>query len=329
MTDTDYEPMTDPAADRLSFMPITNEPVYEMQQKAQVSYWIAKEVDLSKDIADYTGKLSPPEQHLLNVVLAFFSQADGLVMKNLAVMFMAEVTMPEAFNFYAVQVAVESVHNEMYSRIIWALVPDYDTRMSLLNAVVTMACIKRKADWTKRWMDPALPFVRRVMGFAVVEGVFFSASFLVIFWFKDRGLLPGTSFSNTLISRDEGLHTDFAVLMFQMCRPKHKPTQAEAEDMFREALLCEEEFVREALPEPLLGINADSMIQYVRFCADRLLVDLGYRAIWNTTNPFSFMDNISIDGYANFFENKDANYQRGGVMDSTDDGKVLDFNADF
>jgi ribonucleoside-diphosphate reductase beta chain len=322
------EAMTAPWADRLSFMPIINEAVYDMQQKAQASYWIAKEVDLSHDILQYRTVLTDKERRLLDLALAFFSQADGLVMKNLALMFLSEVTMPEAFNFFAFQVAMESVHSEMYSRLIWAFVQDEQRRNYLLNAIETMPCVKRKAEWTKKWIDATLPFSHRVFAFTIVEGVFFSASFCVIFWFKDRGLMSGTTFSNTLISRDEGLHTDFGTLMYKMCK-YNKLSQTEAETIIRDAVLCEEEFVNEAMPEGLLGINATAMIEYVRFCADRILVQTGHTAVFHSKNPFSFMDNISIDDYANFFEHKDANYQRAGVMCAEADNKALTFDEDF
>lgn len=306
------EPMTNPANNRLTFEPIEYPILYDAYVKAVGAYWHASEIDLSKDLDDWKS-LTDNERTFIEIVLAFFASADGLVMENLTENMLKEVQIPEAYHYYAFQNAVESVHSETYSKLLVAYVKDPKRREELFNSVNTMPIIQQKAAWVKKWIeDKSKPFSQRVAAFCLVEGVFFSSSFAAIFWLKKRNKMPGLTHSNELISRDEYSHSAFAALVYQYCRVG-KFTQEEIHIMFKEAIDIEERFVRGALPIKLLGMNADDMVTYVKFVADRVLIMLGYETLFKATNPFDFMTMMSIDVKSNFFECKVSSYQKANV----------------
>ena len=287
-----------------------------MYKKAEASFWTAEEVDLSKDLHDWNGRLTDDERYFVSHVLAFFAASDGIVNENLVERFSGEVQIPEARCFYGFQIMMENIHSEMYSLLIDTYITEPKQRQYLFNAIDTIPCIGKKADWALRWIsDKESTFAQRLVAFAAVEGIFFSGSFASIFWLKKRGLMPGLTFSNELISRDEGLHTDFACLLFSHL--KHRPCKQAVEDIITQAVVIEQEFLTDALPCALLGMNSTLMKQYIEFVADRLLVALGNNKFYNVTNPFDFMDNISLAGKTNFFEKRVGDYQKAGVMAST------------
>jgi ribonucleotide reductase beta subunit family protein with ferritin-like domain len=301
--------------------------VFQMYKKAEASFWTAEEVDLESDIADWN-KLSDGERRFIKYVLAFFAGSDGIVNENLAVRFMNEVADPETKAFYGFQIAIENIHSEMYALLIDTYIRDPQERAHLFNAVNEVPCIKKKGDWAKKWISDELStFGDRCVAFACVEGIFFSGSFCSIFWLKQRKLLPGLCFSNELISRDEALHTEFAVLMHRTLMPENKSTPARVVAMVTEAVGIEKEFILEALPCALLGMNGDSMAAYIEFVADRLLVQLGCAKHYGTKNPFDFMERISLPNKTNFFEGRVSEYARAGVKVATDesDGDADDF----
>lgn len=287
-----------------------------MYKKAEASFWTAEEIDLSKDLHDWNNKLNDDEKFFISHVLAFFAASDGIVNENLVERFSGEVQAPEARCFYGFQIMMENIHSETYSLLIDTYIKDQKQRQYLFDAIETIPCIKKKADWALRWIsDEKSTFAQRLVAFAAVEGIFFSGSFASIFWLKKRGLMPGLTFSNELISRDEGLHTDFACLLF-----KHivkKPSKEVITGIITEAVAIEQEFLTEALPCALLGMNAKLMRQYIEFVADRLLVELGCEKVYKSTNPFDFMESISLAGKTNFFEKRVSDYQKAGVMAST------------
>lgn len=302
-----------------------------MYKKHEASFWTVEEIDLSKDLHDWHGKLNDDERFFISRVLAFFAASDGIVNENLVERFSAEVQIPEARCFYGFQIMIENIHSETYSLLIDTYIKDSKQRTYLFDAIDTskyslvyffmwanslVPCIRRKAQWAIRWIqDKDSSFAQRLVAFAAVEGIFFSGSFASIFWLKKRGLMPGLTFSNELISRDEGLHTDFACLLFQHLR--HRPDKKIIENIIVDAVAIEQEFLTEALPVALLGMNAKLMCQYIEFVADRLLVALGNKKYYNSTNPFDFMDNISLPGKTNFFEKRVGDYQKANVMAST------------
>ena len=287
-----------------------------MYKKAEASFWTAEEVDLSKDLHDWHNRLNDDERYFVSHVLAFFAASDGIVNENLVERFSGEVQIPEARCFYGFQIMMENIHSEMYSLLIDTYIKEPKQRTYLFDAIDTIPCIRKKADWALRWIsDKESTFAQRLVAFAAVEGIFFSGSFASIFWLKKRGLMPGLTFSNELISRDEGLHTDFACLLFSHMR--HRPSQQAVQDIITEAVGIEQEFLTDALPCGLLGMNATLMKQYIEFVADRLLLALGNSKHYNVTNPFDFMDNISLAGKTNFFEKRVGDYQKAGVMAST------------
>ncbi|XP_026472983.1 ribonucleoside-diphosphate reductase subunit M2 [Ctenocephalides felis] len=324
--DKELEPLLRENPRRFVVFPIQYPDIWQMYKKAEASFWTVEEVDLSKDLADWD-KLKDGERHFISHVLAFFAASDGIVNENLVERFSQEVQVTEARFFYGFQIAMENVHSEMYSLLIETYIRDPVERDFLFNAIETLPCVKKKADWALQWIaSKTATFGERIIAFAAVEGVFFSGSFASIFWLKKRGLMPGLTFSNELISRDEGLHCDFACLMF-----KHlvqKPTKSRVIEIIREAVVIEQEFLTDALPVRLLGMNCDLMSQYIEFVADRLLVELGCDKIYNTKNPFSFMELISLEGKTNFFEKKVGEYQKWGVMSSRLDN-VFTLDADF
>ena len=308
------EPLLSSTTKRLVLFPIQHPEVWQMYKRAEASFWTSEEIDLSADVTQWT-TLTADERWFVSHVLAFFAASDGIVGENLLERFACEVQIPEARCFYGFQIAMENIHAETYGLLIDTLVRDAAERARLFDAVTGVECVRRKAEWALRWIggDSAqAPFAERLVAFAVVEGVFFSGSFCAIFWLKKRGLMPGLSFSNELISRDEGLHCDFACLLYSML--KHRASKDRVHAIVDEATRIECEFVSEALPVGLIGMNAGMMTQYVRFCADRLLRALGYDALYGAENPFDWMELISLQGKTNFFEKRVSEYQKAGVM---------------
>ncbi|KAK7870721.1 hypothetical protein R5R35_009873 [Gryllus longicercus] len=310
--DPELEPLLRENPRRFVIFPIQYEDIWRMYKKAEASFWTAEEVDLSKDLSHWE-KMKPEERHFISHVLAFFAASDGIVNENLVERFSQEVQITEARCFYGFQIAMENVHSEMYSLLIDTYISDPSEREFLFNAVETLPCVKKKADWALNWISSKhATFGERVVAFAAVEGIFFSGSFAAIFWLKKRGLMPGLTFSNELISRDEGLHCDFACLMF-----KHlvqKPTEEEVKSIIINAVEIEQEFLTDALPVGMIGMNSELMKRYIEFVADRLLVELGFSKVYNSENPFDFMEHISLEGKTNFFEKKVGEYQKCGVM---------------
>ncbi len=300
--------------DRFVIYPIQYPAIWDMYKKALQSQWVPEEIDLDKDLVDWE-KLSAGEQQFIKTVLAFFAASDGIVAENIVLNFCKEVTIPEARNFYAVQNAIEVVHAETYSNLLCHYIRDETERLHHVQAHRTMPCIERKASWAMKHMNPDLPFPMRLAAFAIVEGLFFSGSFCAIFWLKNRGLLPGLTFSNELISRDEALHCEFACLLFHMLQ--QRPSAETVLEMILEAVACEQAFIEAALPDRLVGMNAVKMNQYIRFIADRILVQLGYDKHFQDTNPFPFMTFASLDGKTNFFEKKVGEYAK--ISDQSDD----------
>ena len=286
--------------------PIIDEDIWKMYKKQMDCFWRAEEIDLSKDIKHWA-TLNNDEQHFIKHILAFFAASDGIVLENLGQRFMNEVQIAEARAAYGFQIMMENIHSETYSLLIDTLVKEEREKTNLFEAINNFPCIKKKADWAIKWInDKRSSFATRLIAFAAVEGIFFSGSFCSIYWLKKRGLMPGLTFSNELISRDEGMHTDFAVLLFS--KLEKKPKKAKVIDLIKEAVVIEQEFITEALPCKLIGMNAKLMKQYIEFVADRLIVQLGYPKIYNSANPFDFMEMISLEGKTNFFEKRVGDY---------------------
>lgn len=306
------EPILAENSNRFVLFPIQHDDIWAFYKKAQASFWTAEEIDLSPDLVDWNDKLTDDERHFIKHVLAFFAASDGIVNENLAEHFLSEVQYTEAKFFYGFQVAIENIHSETYSLLIDTYIKDSAEKNMLFNAIDTIDCVRKKADWALRWIDQG-SFAERLVAFAAVEGIFFSGSFCSIFWLKKRGLMPGLSFSNELISRDEGLHCDFACLLYTKHLVNRLPKE-QVQEIITNAVEIEKEFVSDALPVKLIGMNADLMCQYIEFVADRLLVELGNTKVYNVENPFDFMDMISIQGKTNFFEKRVAEYQKAGVM---------------
>ncbi|KAK4992207.1 Ribonucleotide-diphosphate reductase (RNR), small subunit [Elasticomyces elasticus] len=287
-----------------------------MYKKAEASFWTAEEIDLSKDLHDWNKRLNDDERFFISHVLAFFAASDGIVNENLVERFSGEVQIPEARCFYGFQIMMENIHSETYSLLIDTYISEPRQRNYLFNAIDNIPCIRKKADWALRWIsDKDSTFACRLIAFAAVEGIFFSGSFASIFWLKKRGLMAGLTFSNELISRDEGMHTDFACLLYGHL--KKKPSKETVLQIITEAVTIEQEFLTDALPCALLGMNSTLMCQYIEFVADRLLLALGESKHFKATNPFDFMENISLAGKTNFFEKRVGDYQKAGVMEST------------
>lgn len=306
------EPLLADNPGRFVILPIQYQDIWQMYKKAQASFWTAEEVDLSKDLVHWE-VLKDDERHFISHVLAFFAASDGIVNENLVERFMQEVQVTEARCFYGFQIAIENIHSEMYSLLIDAYIKDPKEKSYLFNAIETLPCIAKKANWALRWIgDEASGYAERVVAFAAVEGIFFSGSFAAIFWLKKRGIMPGLTFSNELISRDEGLHTDFACLMYSHL--VNKPSQDRIYEIIREAVSIEQEFLTEALPVNLIGMNCLLMKQYIEYVADRLLIELQCEKLFNSSNPFDFMEQISLEGKTNFFEKRVGEYQKMGVM---------------
>lgn len=297
---------------RFVLFPLVHQDLWKLYKLQVSNFWIPEEIDLSKDYKDWI-KLSADERHFLTAVLAFFAASDGIVSENLITRFCSEIQAPEARCFYAFQHAMENIHSETYANLLVHYIRDYDERQHALSAIQTIPCIKKKADWALRYMASDLPFAFRVAAFAVVEGVFFSGSFCAIFWIKSRGLLPGLTYSNELISRDESLHCDFACTLFSRCEKTERPSTEFIHQMMREAVQTEKEFIDYSLPQGLLSMNSALMAQYIEYVADRLLTQLGYPVIWKSTNPFSFMNLSNMDGKTNFFERNVSEYRKAGL----------------
>ncbi|MCH1612112.1 MAG: ribonucleotide-diphosphate reductase subunit beta, partial [Flavobacteriales bacterium] len=291
---------------RYVMFPIVDEDIWKMYKKQMDCFWRAEEIDLSKDIKHWA-TLNNDEQHFIKHILAFFAASDGIVLENLGQRFMNEVQIAEARAAYGFQIMMENIHSETYSLLIDTLVKEEREKTNLFEAIQNFPCIKKKADWAIKWInDKRSSFATRLIAFAAVEGIFFSGSFCSIYWLKKRGLMPGLTFSNELISRDEGMHTDFAVLLFS--KLQKKPKKAKIVELIKEAVQIEQEFITEALPCKLIGMNAKLMKQYIEFVADRLIVQLGYPKIYNSANPFDFMEMISLEGKTNFFEKRVGDY---------------------
>lgn len=320
------EPILKDNPNRFVLFPIQHDDIWSFYKKSEASFWTAEEIDLSPDIADWDNKLNDDERHFIKHVLAFFAASDGIVNENLAENFLSEVQYTEAKFFYGFQVAVENIHSETYSLLIDTLIKDQTEKDHLFNAIETLDCVKKKASWALRWIDNG-SFAERLVAFAAVEGIFFSGSFCSLFWLKKRGIMPGLTFSNELISRDEGLHCDFACLLYTK-HLKNQLSKEQVREIIMDAVAIEKEFVTDALPVKLIGMNADLMQQYIEFVADRLLVELGNEKVYNASNPFDFMEMISLQGKTNFFEKRVGEYQKAGVKNSGE-GQVFDLNADF
>jgi ribonucleoside-diphosphate reductase beta chain len=318
------EPLLAENPNRFVLFPIQNPEVWDFYKKAEASFWTAEEIDLSQDQKDWNG-LTDNERHFIKHVLAFFAASDGIVNENLAINFMQEVQMPEARCFYGFQIMMENIHSETYSLLIDTYIKDPKEKDYLFNALETVPAVQRKGQWALTWINSE-NFAERLIAFAAVEGIFFSGSFCSIFWLKKRGLMPGLTFSNELISRDEGLHCDFACLLYSYLENKLPEERVQA--IIRDAVTIEQEFVTEALPVSLIGMNSRTMSQYIEFVADRLLVSLGCAKIYNSTNPFDFMEMISVQGKTNFFEKRVAEYQKAGVMTERADN-MFSLDEDF
>lgn len=331
--DNFIEPMCqiDEEGSRFSLFPLEHSDLWSMYKQHVASFWTADEIDLSADIIDWDTKLTANEKHFVSMVLAFFAGADGIVVENLAERFCREVTVPEARCFYGFQMAMESIHQETYCLLIDTYITNPEERETLFRAHTTVPSVEQKAKWAQRYIGSDAIFAERLVAFAAVEGIFFAGSFCALFWLKKRGLMPGLTFSNELISRDEGLHCMFACLMYS--KLERKLSEEDLHRIIREAVEVEKRFICDALPASLIGMNANLMGQYIEFVADRLIKDLGYRPLYGSKNPFDWMDMISLEGKTNFFEKRVAEYQKSGVMASLDgkDGKRedLNFDADF
>jgi ribonucleoside-diphosphate reductase beta chain len=306
------EPILEENKNRFVLFPIQHDDIWAFYKKAEASFWTAEEIALAPDLVDWETKLNDDERHFIKHVLAFFAASDGIVNENLAENFVAEVQYTEAKFFYGFQISMENIHSETYSLLIDTYIKDSAEKNRLFNAMETIDCVKKKADWALRWIENG-SFAERLIAFAAVEGIFFSGSFCSIFWLKKRGLMPGLSFSNELISRDEGLHCDFACLLYNN-HLNNKLPKEQITKIILDAVEIEKEFVTDALPVRLIGMNAESMQQYIEFVADRLLAELGCDKVFNATNPFDFMDMISIQGKTNFFEKRVGEYQKAGVL---------------
>lgn len=323
---TQVEPILEENKNRFVLFPIQHDDIWSFYKKAEASFWTAEEIDLQPDLVDWETKLNDNERHFVKHVLAFFAASDGIVNENLAENFLSEVQYTEAKFFYGFQVAIENIHSETYSLLIDTYIKDTKEKQYLFNAIETMDCVTKKADWALRWIDEG-SFAERLVAFAAVEGIFFSGSFCSIFWLKKRGLMPGLSFSNELISRDEGLHCDFACLLYNN-HVVNKLPKEQIQKIIVDAVEIEKEFILDALPVRLIGMNSELMGQYIEFVADRLLVELGNEKVYNATNPFDFMEMISIQGKTNFFEKRVGEYQKSGVLNNDAD-QTFNLDADF
>jgi len=314
ISNTNCEPLLSIDNNRLTVYPIQNKKIWEAYKTQMASFWTAEEIDFSNDYKDYC-KLSENEQHFIKMVLAFFAASDTIVNINLGERFIREVQIREAIVAYTFQMAMESIHSEVYSLMIDNIIKDTEEKSRLFNAIIEYPCISKKSLWAQKWIESNAPFAQRLIAFAIVEGIFFSGSFCSIFWLKKRNLMNGLCDSNELIARDEGQHCDFAILLYSMI--ENKVSEKVVHDMFKEAVEIEKEFICESLPCSLLGMNSELMTKYIEFVADRLLVSLKYNKIWGSVNPFDFMESISMEGKTNFFESRPTQYQKASVLNTS------------
>ena len=318
------EPLLKPDDNRFVMFPIHNQDIWKMYKKQMDCFWRAEEINLAQDLGDWE-KLSSDEKHFISMVLAFFAASDGLVLENLASRFMNDVQVSEARAFYGFQIAMENVHSETYSLLIDTYIRDESEKARLFNAIENYPCIAKKANWAKKWIgDNRSSFASRLVAFAAIEGIFFSSSFASIYWIKKRGLMPGLTFSNELISRDEALHTEFAILLYN--KLQNRLSKNRIYEIIKEAVEIEKEFITEALPCRLIGMNAKLMTTYIEFVADRLCLQLGYDKIYKSTNPFEFMELISVDTKVNFFERTNSAY---ALANKTMTEDIFEFNTEF
>ena len=320
------EPILVENPNRFVLFPIQHDDIWRYYKDNEACFWTAEEVDLSSDLNDWNNKLNDNERYFIKHVLAFFAASDGIVNENLAENFVAEVQYTEAKFFYGFQIMMENIHSETYSLLIDTYISDTAEKDHLFNAIETMPCVQKKAQWALRWIDNG-SFAERIVAFAAVEGIFFSGSFCSIFWLKKRGLMPGLTFSNELISRDEGMHCDFACLLYND-HIVNKLAPGVVTSIIKDAVAIEKEFVSDSLPVNLIGMNADMMCQYIEFVADRLLAELGEDKVWNVENPFPWMDMINLQGKTNFFEKRVGEYQKAGVT-SEREKQVFSLDEDF
>jgi len=321
------EPILQENKDRFVIFPIKHQDIWEWYKKQEACIWTAEEIDLHTDLNDWNNKLNKDEKYFIKHILAFFAASDGIVNENLAENFVSEVQYPEAKFFYGFQIMMENIHSETYSLLIDTYVKDEAEKYKLFHAIETFPAIKEKAEWALKWIESP-SFAERLIAFAAVEGIFFSGSFCSIYWLKKRGLMPGLTFSNELISRDEGMHCDFAVHLHTH-HIINKVPKARITEILTNALDIERKFITESLPVSLIGMNATLMTQYLEFVTDRLLVELGCDRVYNSSNPFDFMDMISLQGKTNFFEKRVGEYQKAGVMNSDSEASKISFDADF
>lgn len=319
------EPILQENPNRFVLFPIEHQDIWTMYKQQQACIWTAEEIDLAQDLSDWRNKLNDEERYFIKNILAFFAASDGIVNENLAENFVSEVQYTEAKFFYGFQIMMENIHSETYSLLIDTYIQDPAEKDRLFRAIETIDAVKKKAEWALKWIDSP-HFQERLVAFAAVEGIFFSGSFCSIFWLKKRGLMPGLSFSNELISRDEGMHCDFAVMLHNN-HLANKVPEARIKEIITSALEIEKEFVTESLPVRLIGMNSDLMKQYLEFVTDRLLVDLGCSKVYGSENPFDFMANISLQGKTNFFEKRVGEYQKAGVMNK--EVNSFDMDVDF
>ena len=324
MSKNTIEPLLAPDDNRFVMFPIKHEDIWNMYQKQVDCFWRPEEIDLSKDLTHWYG-LNKDEQYFISMILAFFAASDGIVLENLAQRFMSDVQVSEARAFYGFQIAMENIHSHTYSNLIDTYIRDKEEKDKLFNAISNYPCIKKKSDWAQKWIhDNRSSFATRLVAFACVEGIFFSGAFCSVFWLKKRGLMPGLTFSNELISRDEALHCEFAVLLYS--KLIKKTDKSRIYEIIKEAVEIETEFICEALPCKLIGMNSQMMTQYIQFVADRLCVQLGYKKIYNVTNPFDFMELISLEGKTNFFERQLSDY---GLANKSNTDIAFEFTDDF
>uniref|UniRef100_A0A6C0HRT9 Uncharacterized protein n=1 Tax=viral metagenome TaxID=1070528 RepID=A0A6C0HRT9_9ZZZZ len=324
MSKNNLEPLLAPDDNRFVMFPIQDQDIWKMYKKQVDCFWRAEEIDLSKDQTHWDA-LEKDEKYFISMILAFFAASDGIVLENLAARFMNDVQLSEARAFYGFQIAIENIHSETYSLLIESYIKNSEEKTKLFHAIEHFPCIKKKADWAQKWMhDNRSSFATRLVAFACVEGIFFSGAFCSIYWLKKRGLMPGLTFSNELISRDEALHTEFAVLLYN--KLQKKMTKARIHEIIKEAVEIETEFICDALPCRLIGMNSALMTQYIQFVADRLCLQLGYDKIYNVANPFDFMELISLESKTNFFEKRVDSY---ALAEKTKADDVFDFAADF
>jgi ribonucleoside-diphosphate reductase subunit M2 len=324
MSRSNLEPLLTPDDNRFVMFPIVHEDIWQMYQKQVDCFWRPEEIDLSKDLSHWEG-LNNDEKFFISMILAFFAASDGIVLENLAQRFMTEIQVSEARAFYGFQIAMENIHSHTYSNLIETYIKDKEEKHKFFNAIQNFPCIKKKSDWAQKWIhDNRSSFATRLVAFACVEGIFFSGAFCSIFWLKKRGLMPGLTFSNELISRDEALHCEFAILLYSKLLKKVDKNRIN--EIIKEAVDIETEFICDALPCRLIGMNSNMMTQYIKFVADRLCMQLGYKKIYNVVNPFDWMELISLEGKTNFFERRLGDY---ALANKSNADMAFNFNEEF